>query len=163
MARPKVLDSWALLYYLEQKSGYEKIIHLFNRAAESSESLLMSVMNWGEVYYQVARRYGESQAQEIERLIQSFPVTVVDAGRELTREAARLKAVKDSPTLTVLLPPSPDQEMRNYTPVIRNSRSLKEKLRSSGFDLFFVNSTHLPAPVDLRDSRTNFKKLGGRS
>jgi len=57
----------------------------------------MSVVNWGEVYYQVARRYGEPQAQEIERLIQSFPVAVIDADRELTREAARLKASKRLP------------------------------------------------------------------
>jgi ribonuclease VapC len=94
LAGPKVLDSWALLCYLEEESGYEKIIHLFDKATELSEPLLMSVINWGEVYYQVARRYGEPQAQEIERLIQSFPVAVIDADRELTREAARLKASK---------------------------------------------------------------------
>ena len=94
MAGPKVLDSWALLCYLEEERGYEKIIHLFDKAAELSEPLLMSVINWGEVYYQVARRYGEPRAQEIERLIQSFPVAVIDADRELTREAARLKASK---------------------------------------------------------------------
>jgi predicted nucleic acid-binding protein len=94
LAGPKVLDSWALLCYLEEEPGYEKIIQLFDKAAELSEPLLMSVINWGEVYYQVARRYGEPRAQEIERLIQSFPVAVIDADRELTREAARLKASK---------------------------------------------------------------------
>jgi predicted nucleic acid-binding protein len=94
LAGPKVLDSWALLCYLEEEPGYEKIIHLFDKAAELSEPLLMSVINWGQVYYQVARRYGEPRAQEIEHLIQSFPVAVIDADRELTREAARLKASK---------------------------------------------------------------------
>jgi predicted nucleic acid-binding protein len=94
LAGPKVLDSWALLCYLEEESGCEKIIRLLDKAAELSEPLLMSVINWGEVYYQVARRYGEPRAQEIERLIQSFPVAVIDADRELTREAARLKASK---------------------------------------------------------------------
>jgi ribonuclease VapC len=82
------------LCYLEEEPGYEKVIHLFGEAAESSEPLLMCVINWGEVYYQVARRYGESQAGEIERLIQSFPITLVPADKELTREAARLKANK---------------------------------------------------------------------
>jgi ribonuclease VapC len=94
LAGPKVLDSWALLCYLEKEPGYEKIIHLFEEAAESSEPLLMCVINWGEVYYQVARQYGEPQAQEIERLIQSLPITVVNADKELTREAARLKTNK---------------------------------------------------------------------
>jgi len=79
---------------LEEEPGYEKIIHLFEKAAESSEPLLMSVVNWAEIYYQVARRYGEPQAQEIERLIRSLPIAVIDADKELTREAARLKTNK---------------------------------------------------------------------
>ncbi len=94
MAGPKVLDSWALLCYLEEEPGYEKVIHLFGEAAESSEPLLMCVINWGEVYYQVARRYGEPQAGEIERLIQSLPILLVSADKEITQEATCLKANK---------------------------------------------------------------------
>jgi predicted nucleic acid-binding protein len=94
LAGPKVLDSWARLCYLEKEPGYEKVIRLFGEAAESSEPLLMCVINWGEVYFQVARRYGEPQAHEIENLIQSFPIMLVNADRELTREAARLKTNK---------------------------------------------------------------------
>ncbi len=94
MAAAKVLDSWALLCYLEREPGYEKIIELFERAVESSRPLLMCVVNWGEVYYQVARRFGEQKTQEIEKLIQTLPITLVEADKELTREAARVKATK---------------------------------------------------------------------
>ena len=94
LASRKVLDSWALLCYLEQEDGYEKVIDLFEEATQSSTPLLMSVVNWGEVYYQVSRRLGKTKAQEIERVIDSFPVTIVDADKDLTREAARLKATK---------------------------------------------------------------------
>jgi predicted nucleic acid-binding protein len=94
LAAAKVLDSWALLCYLEQEPGYEKIIELFEKAVESSKPLLMCIVNWGEVYYQVARRFGEQKAQEIERLIQTLPITLVEANKELTREAARIKATK---------------------------------------------------------------------
>lgn len=94
MAGTKVLDSWALLCYLEQEQGYEKVIELFEKAASSSKPLLMCVVNWGEVYYQVVRRLGEAKAREIERLIESFPIKLVDADKDLTREAARLKATK---------------------------------------------------------------------
>ena len=94
MAAAKVLDSWALLSYLEREPGYEKIIDLFERAVESSRPLLMCIVNWGEVYYQVARRFGEQKAQEIEKLIQILPITLVEANKELTREAARVKATK---------------------------------------------------------------------
>ncbi len=94
MAAVRVLDSWALLCYLEREAGYEKIIDLFERAVESSRPLLMCIVNWGEVYYQVARRFGEQKAQEIEKLIQTLPITLVEANKELTREAARVKATK---------------------------------------------------------------------
>jgi predicted nucleic acid-binding protein len=94
LAAAKVLDSWALLCYLEQEPGYEKIIELFEKAVESSKPLLMCVVNWGEVYYQVLRRFGDQKAQEIEQLIQSFPITLVEVNKELTHEAARIKATK---------------------------------------------------------------------
>ncbi len=54
----------------------------------------MCIVNWGEVYYQVARRFGEQKAQEVERLIQTLPIILVEANQELTREAARIKATK---------------------------------------------------------------------
>ena len=94
MAAPKVLDSWALLCYLEQEPGYEKVIDLFEKAVESSKPLLMSIVNWGEVYYQVMRRFGDQKAQEIEQLAQTLPITLIEANKELTREAARIKAKK---------------------------------------------------------------------
>ena len=94
MAAEKVLDSWALLCYLEQEPGYERIINLFEDAVDSSKPLLMCIVNWGEVYYQVMRRFGDQKAQEIEQLIQTFPITLIEADKELTREAARVKAAK---------------------------------------------------------------------
>jgi predicted nucleic acid-binding protein len=94
LAAVKVLDSWALLCYLEQEPGYEKIVELFEKAVESSKPLLMCMVNWGEVYYQVVRRFGEEKAEEIERLIQTLPITLIEANKELTREAARVKATK---------------------------------------------------------------------
>ncbi len=94
MAAAKVLDSWALLCYLEQEPGYGKLVELFEKAVESSKPLLMCIVNWGEVYYQVIRRFGEQKAEEIEHLIQTLPIILVEADKELTREAARIKAVK---------------------------------------------------------------------
>ena len=94
MAAAKVLDSWALLCYLGQEPGFEKMIELFEKAIESSKPLLMCVINWGEVYYQVARRFGDQKAQEIEQLIQTLPIIVVEADKDLTREAARIKTTK---------------------------------------------------------------------
>jgi ribonuclease VapC len=90
----KVLDSWALLCYLEREPGFDKVILAFEEAVLTSRPLRMAMVNWGEVYYQVTRRFGEDRAAEIETLINTFPVVLVDIDREVTREAARLKAAK---------------------------------------------------------------------
>ncbi|MBI3609441.1 MAG: type II toxin-antitoxin system VapC family toxin [Nitrospirae bacterium] len=94
MTGTKVLDSWALMCYLEQEAGHEKVIDLFEQASHSSKPLLMCVVNWGEVYYQIMKRLGEAKAQEIERLVRSFPIHLVEVDLDLTREAARFKATK---------------------------------------------------------------------
>jgi predicted nucleic acid-binding protein len=94
LAVAKVLDSWALLCYLEKEPGFEKIIELFEKAVESSKPLLMCIVNWGEVYYQVARRFGDQKAQEVEQLIETFPITLIEADKSLTREAARIKTTR---------------------------------------------------------------------
>ena len=94
MAVGKVLDSWAVSCYLEQEPGYKKIIELFEKAVESSKPFLMCIVNWGEVYYQVVRRFGEEKAREVEGLIQTLLIALVEANKELTREAARIKAGK---------------------------------------------------------------------
>ena len=94
MAIAKVLDSWAFLCYLEQEPGFEKMIELFEKAVESSKPLLMCIVNWGEVYYQVARQFGDQKAQEVEQLIETLPITFVEADRTLTREAARIKTTR---------------------------------------------------------------------
>jgi ribonuclease VapC len=70
------------------------MIDLFEKAVESSKPLLMCIVNWGEVYYQVARRFGDAKAQEIEQIIQTLPIKLVEVDKDLTREAARIKATK---------------------------------------------------------------------
>jgi ribonuclease VapC len=70
------------------------MIDLFEKAVGSSKPLFMCNVNWGEVYYQIARRFGDEKAQEIERLIETLPIRFVEADRSLTREAARIKATK---------------------------------------------------------------------
>ncbi len=39
-------------------------------------------------------RFGDQKTQEIEQLIQTLPITLIEANKELTREAARIKATK---------------------------------------------------------------------
>lgn len=92
-----VLDSSALMAFFENRSGAETVEELLAKAAESKYPLLMSVVNWGEVYYSIWRAHGEKAANTKLQEIAQLPVEVVDADRGLTRLASTLKAQHNLP------------------------------------------------------------------
>lgn len=55
-------------------------------------NLLLSVVNWGEVFYIVHREYGPSKAQQVADVIDTLPIEIIPADLELTRQAAVFKA-----------------------------------------------------------------------
>jgi ribonuclease VapC len=88
----RVLDSHALLAFLEKQPGYEKVRALLVSALESQTFLLMTSVNYGEVYYITMRECGREKAEEIERIVRTLPIEIVEADWPLAREAARIKA-----------------------------------------------------------------------
>ena len=88
---PHVLDAHALMVYLEKEPGYEKVQELLTHAATSDRKLLLSTVNWGEVYYVTQRAYGPDKAQQIADVIKSFPIDVVDVDLEIAKQAALFK------------------------------------------------------------------------
>jgi PIN domain nuclease of toxin-antitoxin system len=89
-----VLDAHALLVFLEREQGFEKVKSLFEVALEEDGNLLMTSVNFGEVYYIVLREFGEKKVREVERIIRTLPIEIVDVDVQLAREAARFKAIK---------------------------------------------------------------------
>ncbi|MHC9544977.1 MAG: type II toxin-antitoxin system VapC family toxin [Vulcanimicrobiota bacterium] len=87
-----VMDSYALVAFLEQEKGADRVEELFREAQKTGQRLFMSIVNWGEVYYLVFRERGEKKATEVLFLIEQLPLEIIDAGREITLRAARLKA-----------------------------------------------------------------------
>ena len=92
-----VLDASALLAYLEKEPGYEKVKETLSKAAEHQRNILMSTVNWGEVYYILIRDYGIERADEIIKLIDTFPIDIIPADKSLAKEAALFKAEKKLP------------------------------------------------------------------
>ena len=90
----RVLDSHGLLLFLEREPGFEKVKSLFVAALEEDNNLLMTSVNFGEVYYIVLREFGEKKVNEVEKIIQTLPIEIVDVDMQLAREAARFKATK---------------------------------------------------------------------
>lgn len=93
----KVLDACALMVYLEKEAGYEKIKELFVKAAESAKFLLMTTVNWGEVFYILIRDCGFEEAEKVQRAIETFPIEFVPDDLTLTKQAAIYKATKKLP------------------------------------------------------------------
>jgi predicted nucleic acid-binding protein len=92
-----VLDASALMALFDDRPGAAKVEELLVQAADSKHPLLMSVINWGEVYYSIWRARGEAVANEKLRSIAQLPIEIVDADMELAKRAAMLKSQHNLP------------------------------------------------------------------
>jgi PIN domain nuclease of toxin-antitoxin system len=90
----RVLDAHGLLVFLEKEAGHEKVEQFFVNAVERNKYLLMTSVNFGEVYYIVLRECGHEKAGEIEKIIKTLPIEIIDVDIQLAREAARFKATR---------------------------------------------------------------------
>jgi predicted nucleic acid-binding protein len=95
MARkPKayVLDSWAVIAYLEDETAGQQIADLIAGAHEDGIPVYMSVVNAGEVWYIIAREISEEEANNSIKELRDLRIQFEDVGWELTLEAARFKS-----------------------------------------------------------------------
>jgi predicted nucleic acid-binding protein len=90
--RRYVLDANALISFLEYRRGAaEKVRHLLGEALRQDAPLLMSAVNWGEVFYIAWRHHGEAKAQAAEVQLQQLPIAVIGVDRERASRAAAIK------------------------------------------------------------------------
>jgi predicted nucleic acid-binding protein len=91
-ARRYVLDANALIAFFELRQGAaEKVRHLLGEAARQDLPLLMSAVNWGEVFYTEWRYRGEAKAREAEASLLEMPIAVLAVDRERASRAGALK------------------------------------------------------------------------
>jgi ribonuclease VapC len=64
---------------------------LFAAAGEGKRKLLMSAVNWGEIYYSVWRDQGQEEAERAAYYIAQLPIEVVPADIGLAKRAAEFK------------------------------------------------------------------------
>ena len=87
-----VLDSFALLAYLDDEPGAARVGDLLARAQKGRVEIWISIINFGEVVYLVERERGRDSAKIAIAAIDQLPVAVADADRLLTFGAAHIKA-----------------------------------------------------------------------
>jgi uncharacterized protein len=87
-----VLDANALYRFLTGGPGADIVNHLFKEARDAEQPLRMSVVNWGEVYYTIAKAEGSAETARVMDRVRLLPLAVLDAGATVTQRAAQLKA-----------------------------------------------------------------------
>jgi predicted nucleic acid-binding protein len=91
----KVLDSWALIAFFEDEPAAERVEKLLVKAEEGTHKLLLSVVNWGEIYYSTMRTYSQNAAEQKAKEIAGLTIEIVGVDEmdlDFVRQAAIYKA-----------------------------------------------------------------------
>jgi predicted nucleic acid-binding protein len=87
-----VLDASALLAFLQKTPGAHKVNELLKEALQERAKVLMSAVNYGEVYGTILRERGLDQARLAVQAIHPLPIDLLDATPPRSCQAAAVKA-----------------------------------------------------------------------
>jgi len=91
--RKRLLDSFALLAFLNKETGFQWVRDRLSEAQKSEETMLMNDINVGEVYYILFRKRGREEADYfLETILAALPITAVSNTFDDVIEAAKIKA-----------------------------------------------------------------------
>jgi len=86
-----VLDSYAMIAYFEDEPGADRVAQILRQLIQGKAKGYMSVVNWGEVYYNTMREEGVAEAEKVILQLDKFPIQIVEVNRNFAYEAAKLK------------------------------------------------------------------------
>jgi predicted nucleic acid-binding protein len=92
MPSPKVIDSWAMVAWIQDESGGRALEAFLLKADTGKLQLLMSWYNVAETFYTVAKRMKLAIAEEFLTRLPSLPIRLVVPDEEGIVAAARVKA-----------------------------------------------------------------------
>src|ERR1700757_4852830 len=91
--RTHVLDTNALHRFLFDGEGKEIVVSVLKTARDAGLPVLMSAINWGELFYTAVKRVGAPEAERlIGNLAEKLGIEVIAADGERCVRAAMLKA-----------------------------------------------------------------------
>ena len=86
-----VMDSFAMIAFFEDEPGADRVALILKSLIDRKAKAYMSVINWGEIYYNTMREQGFETAEKVIGQLKQYPIELVDADQNLTYEAAKLK------------------------------------------------------------------------
>ena len=92
MKRKKLLDSFAVMCWLQDEPGARLVSELLAETKATHDRLLLHEVNLAEVYYLTIRRAGEDRARSIVAQLLSLPIEIITSTPEILWQAAILKA-----------------------------------------------------------------------
>jgi predicted nucleic acid-binding protein len=90
--RAVVLDSWSILAYFEDEPAGAKVADIIADAHEQDIPLLMTMVNAGEVWYVIARKVSDSEADTSIANLRELGIQFVEVNWKVARQAAVFKA-----------------------------------------------------------------------
>jgi len=89
-----VLDTNAVMAFFYDEDGARTVEEIIADAKKNSMPILMCAVNYGEFFYVVQKRDGHEPAIKACDMLDSIPVHVIDADRDLSLLAGSIKAEK---------------------------------------------------------------------
>jgi predicted nucleic acid-binding protein len=86
-----VFDASALFAFLQQKRGASKVNEFLKEAMRGRAAIIMSAVNYGEVYGGILREYGPERARAAMSAVHPLPISLVDATPQRALQAAEIK------------------------------------------------------------------------
>lgn len=90
-SRQLVLDSHAMLSYFEGEPGADFVANALGMAEQDKLECMMTIVNWGEVYYSILRTMGDKSAQEATHVLDQLPIEIVNMDMHLVRRASHFR------------------------------------------------------------------------
>lgn len=92
MKKPNfVLDSFALLAYLQAEPASLKVKETLKLARDEDAEVFLSLINLGEIVYTVERKLGEDTSREILQDVLTLPIEIAEVTMERVLSAAHIK------------------------------------------------------------------------
>ena len=92
MKKKTLLDSFAVLAWIQDENGAGIVEKLLYTAEETREKLLLNIINVGEIYYRCARIEGLPFARDILEKLKLLPISIYPCPNELVLQASEIKA-----------------------------------------------------------------------
>ena len=88
-----ILDTSALITYIENEEGVDQIEKLFLEALDEKILLIVSIISLVEVFYTTVQEQGEDTAQDRLQLLKVLPITVREISIKEVEAIGLLKAL----------------------------------------------------------------------